>query len=314
MNGLAVVPVVRRYGIAIVTVALFCFLAATTDGFWSEANFRNVLDQQSALLIAASFATITMIAGGFDLSVASVYVVAPLFALQVESATGNAPLAVLVGVAVGLAVGLANGLIVTVLKVNSFIATLATSFMVFGAGFLISDRSVLRATTDAYPAIARTRFWGLTTATWIAFGVVILAWVLLSRTRFGRHVYATGGNAEAARLAGVPVGRVRTIAFGLAGAAAGLAGVVSSSRTLSALPSDDFSFVFGVIAAVVVGGTSIAGGEGAVWRTVAGALFIALMINGFNLHQVDPIWQRVIQGGVILGAVAIDSWTQRRPQ
>ncbi len=306
-------PALRRYGIAVVTVALFVLLVVTTDGFVSHANFRNVADQQSSLLIAASFVTITMIAGGFDVSVASIFVAAPLFALQVENATGNVALAVLVGVAVGLVVGTANGFIVTAFKVNSFIATLATSFMVFGAGFLVSDRSVLRSTTDAYPAIARTRFWGLTTATWIAFGVVAAAWFLLSRTRFGRHVYATGGNPEAARLAGVPVGRVLTISFGLAGAAAGLAGVVNSSRSLSALPSDDFSFVFGVISAVVVGGTSIAGGEGAVWRTVTGAFFIALMTNGFNLHQVDPIWQRVIQGGVILAAVAIDTWSQRRP-
>lgn len=307
------VPIFRNYGIAFVTVALFGFLVVTTDGFLTQPNLRNVLDQQSSLLIAASFVTITMIAGGFDVSVASVFVVAPLFALQVENSTGSVWLAVLAGVGVGLVVGLTNGLIVTTLKVNAFIATLATSYMIFGAGFLVSDRSVLRSSTDGYPAIARTRWLGLTTATWIAFGVVGIAWVLLSRSRFGRHVYATGGNPEAARLAGVPVGRIVTVTFGLAGAAGGLAGVVNSSRSLSALPSDDFSFVFGVIAAVVVGGTSIAGGEGAVWRTVAGAFFIALMTNGFNLHQVDPIWQRVIQGGVILGAVAIDAWSQRRP-
>lgn len=308
----ALVPYLRRFGIVVVTVLLFMLLAATTTGFLTGSNFRNLLDQQSTLLIAASFVTITMIAGGFDVSIASIFVAAPLFALQVENSTGNAWLAVAAGVAVGLFVGLGNGLIVTALKVNSFIATLATSFMVFGSGYLISDRSVLRASTDAYPSIARTRFLGLTTATYIAFAVVALAWILLSRTRFGRHVYAVGGNPEAARLAGVPVGRVQTAAFAMAGGAAGLAGVISSSRTLSALPSDDFSFVFGVIAAVVVGGTSIAGGEGAVWRTVTGAFFIALMTNGFNLHQVDPIWQRVIQGAVILGAVAIDAWTQRR--
>jgi len=308
-----ILPTLRRYGIVLVVIAQFLILASTTSGFLRHANLRNVLDQQSSLLIAASFMTITMIAGSFDVSVASVFVAAPLFALQVENATGNAGLALVVGVVVGLVIGFINGLIVTILRVNAFIATLATSFMVFGAGFIVSDRSVLRASTDAYPSIARTRFGGLTTATWIAFAVVAAAWILLSRTRFGRHVYATGGNPEAARLAGVPVARVQTITFALAGAAAGLAGVVSSSRSLSALPSDDFSFVFGVIAAVVVGGTSIAGGEGAVWRTVAGALFIAMLINGFNLHQVDPIWQRVIQGGVILGAVAIDSWAQRRP-
>lgn len=308
----ALVPMLRRYGIAVVTILLFVLLAATTSGFLTTANFRNVLDQQSALLVAASFVTISMIAGGFDVSIASVFVAAPLFALQVENATSNAWLAVLAGVAVGLFVGFANGLIVTGLKVNSFIATLATSFMVFGAGFLVSDRSVLRSSTDLYPKIARTRIFGITSATWIALVVVAIAWVLLSRTKFGRHVYAVGGNPEAARLAGVRVSRVQTLTFAMAGAAAGLAGVLSSSRSLSALPSDDFSFVFGVIAAVVVGGTSIAGGEGAVWRTVAGAFFIALMTNGFNLHQVDPIWQRVIQGAVILGAVAIDAWTQRR--
>lgn len=308
----ALVPMLRRYGIAVVTILLFLLLAATTSGFLTTANFRNVLDQQSALLVAASFVTISMIAGGFDVSIASVFVAAPLFALQVENATSNAWLAVLAGVAVGLFVGFANGLIVTGLKVNSFIATLATSFMVFGAGFLVSDRSVLRSSTDLYPKIARTRIFGITSATWIALVVVAVAWVLLSRTKFGRHVYAVGGNPEAARLAGVRVSRVQTLTFAMAGAAAGLAGVLSSSRSLSALPSDDFSFVFGVIAAVVVGGTSIAGGEGAVWRTVAGAFFIALMTNGFNLHQVDPIWQRVIQGAVILGAVAIDAWTQRR--
>ena len=225
-----VLPAARRYGIAVVTVALFFLLAATTNSFLSQANFRNVLDQQSALLIAASFATITMIAGGFDISAASVFVVSPLFALQVENATGNVLLAAAVGVAVGLVVGIGNGLVVTALKVNSFIATLATSFMVFGAGFLVSDRSVLRASTDAYPAIARTRWLGITTATWIAVVVVAAAWILLSRTRFGRHVYATGGNAEAARLAGVPVARVTTIAFALAGAAAGLAASLAIAR------------------------------------------------------------------------------------
>ncbi len=308
------ITVFRRYGIAVVTVALFAVLALTTQGFVSSSNFRNILDQQSTLLIAASFVTITMIAGGFDLSVASVFVVAPLFALQVEKHTGNALLAALVGVLLGLAVGVINGLIVTWLKVNSFIATLATSFMVFGMGFLVSKRSILRSTTSLYPKLARTRWLGLTTATWLALAVVLCAWFLLARTRFGRHVYAVGGNPEAARLAGVSISQVTIVAFGLAGAAAGLAGVINSARSLSAQPSDDFSFVFGVISAVVVGGTSIAGGEGAVWRTVAGALFIALMTNGFNLHQVDPIWQRIIQGSVILGAAGIDTWSQRRPK
>ncbi len=303
----------RGYGIVWVTVALFVVLSLTTGPFLTEANLRNILDQQATLLIAASVTTVAMIAGGFDISVSAVYVAVPLLVLQVENATESVPLAVLVGVLAGLVIGLGNGLVVAVLKVNSFIGTLATSFIIFGAGYLISDRSILRPETDTFRKIARTRWFSLTTATWIALGVVVATWFVLSRTRFGRHVFATGGNPEAARLAGVRVTGVTIAVFALSGAAAGLAGIVSASRSLSAMPSDDFSFLFGVISAIVVGGTSIAGGEGGVWRTVFGAFFIAFMINGFNLHQVDPIWQRVIQGAVILAAVGIDSWARRRP-
>lgn len=315
----AAVPLGARFrssitgnGIVWVTIALFILLTLTTGPFLTEANLRNILDQQATLLIAASLATVAMIAGGFDISVSAVYVAAPLVALRVENATESVLLAIVAGILAGLVVGTVNGLVVAVLKVHSFIGTLATSFMVFGAGYLISDRSILRPTTDTFRNVARTRWFTLTTATWIALGVVVLTWFLLSRTRFGRHVYATGGNPEAARLAGVRVTGVTVAVFMLSGAAAGLAGTVSASRTISAMPSDDFSFLFGVLSAIVVGGTSIAGGEGGVWRTVFGAFFIALMINGFNLHQVDPIWQRVIQGLVILIAVSIDAWSRRR--
>ena len=141
--------------------------------------------------------------------------------------------------------------------------------------------------------------------------IVALAWFVLSRTKFGRYIYATGGNSEAAHLSGVNTRMVTALTFAMSGAAAGLAGTLNSARSGSALPSDDFSYVFSVIAAIVVGGTSIAGGEGAVWRTVLGALFLAFMVNGFNIHQVDPIWQRVIQGVVILVAVGLDAWARR---
>ncbi len=301
-----------RFGIVWVTLALFVVLAITTDGFLTAPNLRNVLDQQATLLIAASVATLTMIAGGFDVSIAAVAVVAPLVALRVENATGSVVLALIAGCAFGLAVGMANGSIVAFARINSFITTLAMSFIVFGLGYIVSERSILRPVSENFRDIARTRVLSLTTATWISLAVVAVAWIALAGTRFGRHVYATGGNAEAARLAGVRTRHIVVSVFALSGLAAGLAGVVAASRTISATPSDDFSFVFGVIAAIVVGGTSISGGTGAVWRTLLGALFIAFMVNGFNLHQVDPIWQRVIQGVVILVAVAADAWSRSR--
>ncbi|MCJ8324289.1 MAG: ABC transporter permease [Rhizobiales bacterium] len=302
----------RNYGIAFITVALFLLLALTTEGFATERNMRNILDQQSTVLIAASFMTMAIIAGNFDVSVSSIFVVSPLFALYVENATGSVGLALLAAITIGLLMGSFNGIIVTKFKINSFIGTLATSFMFFGIGYLISDRSLMRPDGEIYQQLARTRYFGITSASYIAIAVVVFAWILLSKTRFGRNVYATGGNREAARLAGVNVNFVQAMTFVLLGAASALAGVINSSRSISAQPSDDFSFVFAVLTAVIVGGTSISGGQGAIWRTVAAAFFLAFMSNGFNLHQVDPIWQRIIEGMVILIAVGIDAWTQRQ--
>jgi len=302
----------KKYGIAVITISLFLILSLTTEGFFTERNIRNLLDQQSTILIAASFMTIVIISGNFDISISAIFVVAPLFALNIENATGNILLSVIGGVSLGVILGSFNALVVTYFKVNSFIATLATSFMFFGFGYLISDRSLMRPVTDSYQQIARTKFLDITSATWIAIIVVILASILLTRTRFGRNVFATGGNQEAARLAGINVPQVQAITFILLGAAAALAGIVNSSRSISAQPSDDFSFVFAVLTAVIVGGTSIMGGKGAIWRTVAAAFFLAFMNNGFNLLQVDPLWQRIILGLVIVIAVALDSWSQRK--
>jgi len=302
----------KKYGIAVITISLFLILSLTTEGFFTERNIRNLLDQQSTILIAASFMTIVIISGNFDISISAIFVVAPLFALNIENATGNILLSVLGGIGLGVILGSFNALVVTYFKVNSFIATLATSFMFFGFGYLISDRSLMRPVTDGYQQIARTKFFDITSATWISLVVVIVASILLTRTRFGRNVFATGGNQEAARLAGINVPQVQAITFILLGAAAALAGIVNSSRSISAQPSDDFSFVFAVLTAVIVGGTSIMGGKGAIWRTVAAAFFLAFMNNGFNLLQVDPLWQRIILGLVIVIAVALDSWSQRK--
>lgn len=301
----------RAYGILVVTVLLFLVLAGTTEGFATLRNFRNILDQQSTVLIVASFLTIAMIAGNFDISVSAVYVATPLVALSVENATGSVPLAILAALVTGAAMGLFNGIVVAWFRINSFIATLATSFMFFGAGYLVSDRSLMRPLGEGYRMLARTQVLGLTSSTWVSFGVVILASVLLTQTRFGRGVFAIGGNAEAARIAGLDVARVQIVSFVLLASSAALAGVLTSSRSLSAQPSDDFSFVFSALTAVIVGGTSIAGGQGAIWRTVVGAFFLAFLSNGFNLLQIDPIWQRLIQGTIILLAVGIDAWTQR---
>ncbi len=300
------------YGIVWVTIGLFVVLTQTTDVFLTAANLRNVLDQQSLLLIAGSAMTLTLIGGNFDISVSASFINAGIVTALIANDSGSAVAAIAGGVGIGAAFGLLNGVTVAWVRINSFIATLATSFVFYGVGFLLSERSIIRVSDRSFSEVARARTLGVTNATWIAAVVVVVFWLVLERTRFGRHVFAAGGNPEAARLAGVRVEAIVVATFVITGAAAGLAGALSASRTLVAQPSDDFSFVFSVLTAVIVGGTSIAGGEGAVWRTVFGAFFTAFMLNGFNLHQIDPIIQRLIQGSVILVAVAADNWTRSR--
>lgn len=300
------------YGIIWVTVALFVLLTQASDAFLSVANLRNVLDQQSLILIVGSAMTLIMISGNFDISLSATVINSSIAVALVHNATESAFIAILVGVLGGALFGLVNGIIVAWVRINSFIATLASSFVFFGIGFLLSDRSIVRVEDRDFNQLARGRDFGLTNATWIAILVVVIFWFLLERTRFGRQVFATGGNSEAARLAGIRVETIVASTFVLGGAAAGLAGGLLASRTITAQPSDDFSFVFSVITAVIIGGTSISGGEGAVWRTLLGAFFIALLTNGFNLLQIDPIIQRLIQGSVILAAVAADNWSRSR--
>ncbi len=301
-----------HYGVVWTTLGLFVLLWLTSDVFLTGANLRNIVDQQSLIVIAGSAMTLTLISGNFDISVSATLINSSIATALVFNATGSAVAAMAVGLAVGAAFGMVNGLVVARLNINSFIATLSTSFVFFGIGFLLSDRSIIRITDRDFSDIARGRDLILTNASWVAVVVVLVFWFLLDRTRFGRHLFAAGGNPEAARLGGVRVERVVITTFVLTGAAAGLAGAFLASRTLTAQPSDDFSFVFSVLTAVIIGGTSIAGGEGAVWRTVVGAFFIALLTNGFNIHQIDPIIQRLVQGSVILAAVAADNWSRNR--
>jgi ribose transport system permease protein len=291
---------------------VFIGLTATTDNFFSIMNLRNILDQQAFFLIVAGFATIVIISGGFDVSLGAIYILSPIVALKVENSTGSVLYMVLAGAAVGILAGIINGLIIAYAQINSFITTLATSFILFGLAYILSDGSILMISDIESRSFVTTKIFGITSATWMALFFLIISWILLERTRFGRSIFAVGGNIEAARLSGIRVTRIQIIAFTLGGFGAGLAGALNSIRTTSAQASDDFSVIFAVIAAIVVGGTSIAGGSGAIWRSVAGIFFIAILVNGFNLNGIDPVFQRIIQGLVILLAVGADSIRSKR--
>lgn len=302
---------VRQVGILIPFLALFLVLSFSSSTFFTTGNFLNILDQQSAVLLIAAAGTLVLVTGGIDLSVGAIYALAAVTAGHFAQ-TLDPLWAVLLGVGVGIAVGACNGIITTVLRISPLITTLAMSFVIGGVASLVTGGNLIVVENRAFGDVARTEILGVKSAIWLmAIGVVVIG-LLLARTTAGRYMYAAGGNAEAAKLAGVRVNRTRILAFTISGLAAGLAGVIDTSRVLSAQAETGSTLAFTVLAGVVVGGTSIYGGDGAVWRTVVGVLFIALIGNGFNLLGLDPLWKQVALGTLMMAAVGIDSWARKR--
>lgn len=305
----------RQGGIIYPFLILFALLVILKGStFANQTNMLEILDQQSATLIIAVAGTMVLIAGGIDLSVGATYALCQVIAIKLAIAGTSPALAVIAGVLIGVAAGAVNGVIATFFRINSLIATLATSFVITGAAALITGGNLITTfTATGYAAFARTQFLGVTTAAWTMIAVVIVLGVVLARTIAGRYVYAAGSNAEAARLAGVRVQWIKLATFAVSGGAAALGGIIDSARVLSASSSNGgTALTFTVLAGIVVGGTSILGGEGAIWRTVVGVLFIALIGNGFTLLGWNPLYEQITLGAILLLAVGGDAWSRLR--
>jgi len=308
----ALVSVIRRGGILIPFLALFAVLALGSPSFLRFENLSNILDQQAATVIVAVAGTLVLIAGGIDLSVGAIYALAAVTSGSVAANGGPVWLAVMAGCAAGLAVGVINGIVVTRFRINALIATLGASFVVGGVAALVTQGNLVVAFTRTdFQAIAASKVVGLTTAAWVMLAFAIVVGIVLARSAYGRYVYATGGNPEAARLGGISVDRIKLTTFALSGLAAGIAGTLDTSRVLSAQANSGTFLAFTVLAGVVVGGTSIQGGEGAVWKSVVGCLLIALIGNGFNLLGLDPFYRQITLGLILIGAVGLDAWMRK---
>ena len=303
----------RRGGILLPFVVLFIVLSAASPPFFSSVNLLDILDQQAATLIIAAAGTLVLVAGGIDLSVGATYALAGVIAAHLALTVAPA-LAIGAALAVGLAVGAVNGVIATYFRINSLIATLAMSFVVSGLASLATGGNlIIDYSRPGFGDLARMVFLSVNTSTWTMIGVVVALAVVLSRTTAGRYMYAAGSNAEAARLSGVRVHQIRLLTFVLSGGAAALGGVIDASRVLSAQASNgQTTLTFTVLAGIVVGGTSILGGDGAIWRTVVGVLFIALIGNGSDLLGVNPLYDQIALGVILLIAVGSDAWARLR--
>jgi ribose transport system permease protein len=303
------IPSARDFGILVFLISIFGALAISTPSFRTGANLSNIVNQMSMQGIAACGATLTIVSGGFDLSQGSVYAFCAIFAVLTAHTFGFLG-AFLLATLVGLGLGAINGAIIAIGRVNSFIATLATSYVFLGFATVITKGNV--ATTSAAHFMLMNDTYVLTVAAWVFIVIAVLLGLLLAYTRFGRGLYAIGGNPEAARLSGINISFYRIVVFALSGACAGAAGVIAASQAGSADTSIGSTLALLAIASTVVGGTSILGGQGAIWRAVVGALILELINNGFVLLNLNPVYEDVVFGFLVLLAVGLDQLLRRR--
>jgi len=262
--------------------------------------------------IIAVGGTLVFIAGGFDLSVGAISGYAGITAAQAFNSTGAGLWgSFILGALVGLGFGIANGLLVTIGRVNPFIATLATSIIINGLGQLVTSGNLVSVQADRFTTLGLGTVWGIAYPVFVWFGFALICGFLLSRTMLGRYIYAVGGNPEAARLSGIKVWAVLLFVYAFSGLMSGLGGVMSASRLFAANGLQlGQSYELDAIAAVILGGTSFVGGVGSILGTLIGALIIAVLTNGLVLLGVSDIWQYIIKGIVIIGAVALDRYRQ----
>lgn len=306
----------ENLGIIIAFLVLCIFLTVnpiTSDSFFTQKNLFNVLRQISTNLYLACGMTMVIILGGIDLSVGSIIALSGCVAAGcVARYNLPLPVAVVVGIAIGLAVGIFNGAFICKTTIPPFIVTLATMNIAKGFAYVYTGGSPVRVVTKEWQFIGAGYIGPVPTPVVILVIVLIVTAVIMNKTKIGRHIYAVGGNPQAAEFSGIKVAKIKFFVHAYSGMMAGLAGVVLASRMYSGQPTAGDGAEMDAIAAVVVGGTSMAGGSGKIGGTIIGGLIIGVLNNGLNLLNVNSFWQYVVKGAVILLAVFIDFIRNRK--
>jgi ribose transport system permease protein len=302
----------RRYGMVIVLVLLVAASQAIYPQFLDPMNVRNILSQNAPVGIVAVGMTLVMITQGFDLSVGSAYAGgATLFAGLTVAGWPLLPAAATT-IAVGLLAGSCNGLIVTKLKVNPFVATLGTMSAFAGLALIYSKSQPIIVPDEAFTVLGRGYYFGLPISIWILLAFLIGGEVVLSKTVYGRQLYAIGGNDEAARLAGLRTELLRASTYVVCSGCAVIAGMIIASRLALGQADIGATMALDSIAVVVIGGTSLLGGEGSIWQTAIGLLIVSALKNILDSLAVDTNYQLLIKGIIVIVAVAIDAKVSAR--
>lgn len=293
-------------------VVLAVTLTFVSDRFLTWDNLGNIGRQVSINAIIATGMTLVIITGGVDLSVGAVMTLAMTFGAGAMLAGVPVSLAIALALLTGLFCGAVNGVLIAYARLPAIIVTLATMEIPRGIALLYTGGYPLSNLPAAFGPLGRGEICGIHVPTLVMFAVVIAGHVFLTRFVAGRAFYALGGNEEAARLSGLPVKRYKLLAYTLSGFTAALAGVVLASRLMSGQPNAGIGFELDAIAAVVLGGTAIAGGRGSVVGTLIGAVTLGLLNNGLNLMSVSPYTQKILKGAVILVAIYLGSLKRER--
>ena len=314
-RGVGALNFVRGATGPLIGLILLCvFLSVATETFLSLRNFLNVLDQVTVLGVMAVGMTLVILIGGIDLSVGSVLALSGMVMGYLGNNLGwPFGVAIVAALIASALCGVTSGFMITRLNMPAFIATLAMMSITRGVASIITNGEQIVSFPDWFSNLAIIRHFGFLTVTVaVMIAIVVIAWIVLTYRAAGRALYAIGGSAEVARLAGVNVRKATLIVYTLCALAAGLAGVILSARLDSAQPSSGIGYELDTIAAVVIGGASFSGGIGGIGGTVVGVLIIGFLRNGLNLLQVSPFVQQVIIGLVIAIAVAADTVRRKR--
>jgi ribose transport system permease protein len=322
MNASKYAAFFARFRSLLALALMVLALSLLSDHFLTADNGWNILRQISVNLCLSIGMTLVILSGGIDLSVGAILALAGAVAAGLlKNGIGIPALdvalkfttmgAILAGLLVGGGLGWANGFAITRFQLPPFVATLGMLSIARGLTMLWTGGFPLTGLGDDFGRLGTGAFLGMPMPVWIMLALTAVFVVVTKRTRFGRHLYAVGGNERAARLTGLNVGRIKIAVYTLAGALAGVAGLIVTARLDSAQPNAGLGYELDSIAAVVIGGTSLSGGRGSVAGTVLGCLIIGVLNNGLFLLNVSPFWQQVVKGLVILLAVALDKMNSR---
>jgi ribose transport system permease protein len=297
--------ILRDYGSLLALLLVCAVMSVLSERFLTTSNLINVARQVSINAIVAAGMTFVILTAGIDLSVGSTIALAGCAALLVARTAGDLA-GMLVGLLVAAAVGALNGALIAWGGVPPFITTLATMTIIRGAALVATNGEPIVKSEGAYLWVGQAFIGPVPVPVLLMVAVLAASHWFLARSRWGTYIYAVGGNPEAARLAGISISGVVMLVYTLAGVLAGGAGLVLAARLSSAQPNTGVGFELDAIAAVVLGGTSLMGGEGGIWGTTVGAFLIGVLNNGFNLLNVSPFYQLIAKGAVIVLAVLVD--------